>query len=128
MCTLAENRCETSAHSATRTTTKRMPHAAPGWLPVLFRSACHSCAVSIALCLADKRMAKITPLADELRAAIALLRKRKLWRAANRLERLSQNILEYKTKTPKRKTQKVRVVGGSGRTVTISLAEELLDE
>lgn len=73
-------------------------------------------------------MAKITPLADELRTGIALLRKRKLWRAANRLERLSQNILEYKTKTPTRKAETVRLVGGSGRMVTISLAGELLDE
>lgn len=60
-------------------------------------------------------MPKILLAKDEFLKAIALLRKRKLYRAANRLEALSQDILNPQPKVKKPKATKVQLVGGSGR-------------
>lgn len=72
-------------------------------------------------------MATIVPLADELRSAISLLRKHKLERAANRLERMSQHILAPKPKA-KAKPRVVQIVGASGRKSNIKIDDALLDE
>lgn len=67
------------------------------------------------------------PLRDELTAAIALLRARRLLRAANRLEALSQDILHPQPRQSKRRTRAVTLVLGSGRTVKAKLDARLLD-
>lgn len=64
----------------------------------------------------------IPPLADELRAAIALLREHRLYRAALRLEKHSANVLELKRKSKKKTTRRVGLVSGSGKIVKIKLA------
>lgn len=67
-------------------------------------------------------MAKILQPKDEYLKAIALLRKRKLYRAALRLEQLSQDILNPQPKVKRIKTQNARLRGGSGRSYPIKIA------
>lgn len=70
----------------------------------------------------------LLPLNVELAAAIAALRAKRYYRAANRLERMSQNILKPKRKTPKARTVKVKLVGGSGKRVPIRVSQNLVDQ
>lgn len=61
-------------------------------------------------------MAEVVTLADEIRSALALLHYHGYYRAANRLEYLSADILHPKPKpSGKPRATEVKIVGGSGR-------------
>ncbi len=67
-------------------------------------------------------MPTIPPLADELRAAILLLRERGFDRAALRLEEMSPRILKPKSKRKKKTpARRVGLISGSGKIVHIKL-------
>ena len=67
-------------------------------------------------------------LADELRRAIDLLRENSLHRAANRLEKLSREILAPSHPKKRAKTRRVQLVGGSGKAIPIRIAEHLIQD
>lgn len=71
-------------------------------------------------------MSKIPPLIIEIKDALKYLRrashKGRFTRAANRLEKLSQDILNPQPKVKKPKAQNARLIGGSGRQFPIKIA------
>ena len=68
-------------------------------------------------------MPTIPPLADELRAALALLRAHHHYRAALRLEKASAAILQpERGKTKKQKARRVQLRTASGKYIKTKLA------
>lgn len=71
-------------------------------------------------------MPKIPPLKMEIEDALKHLRRAshngRFTRAANRLEKLSQDILNPQPKVKKPRAQNARLLGGSGRSFPIKIA------
>lgn len=73
-------------------------------------------------------MADLMPLNLEIIAALAILREKGYLRAANRLERMSQHILKPGNKKPKAKSVKVKLIGRNGRSVSVRISQDLMDQ